>query len=719
MAENGKTPVISVVIPTRNEAENIRPLLSRLTALAQTSLIEILFIDDSSDHTPEVVRALQSQFEFDIRLLHRAPDQQDGLSGAVVAGFKQARGQWVGVMDADLQHPPEMIATLFEHAQNTGADLVVGSRAASLKGPKGLSPGRALMSQALTILARALFPRLLKNSSDPLTGLFLLRRQAIDIETLRPDGFKILMEILVRCPNLHVSERFFDFEARQTGSSKADFREGVRFFRHLLRLRLTADVHVTRLGIAAMISLLLNQTLLLIFEQRFSVGLLLAAVAALEIGLISLFILMESWVFFRRSWHGRWRRLFDFYLSTHLILLIVWLPVVWWASSRGRLSLLGANLAGVLLAGGLRYLFSEQWIWTRGLISRQQEPFRYNIHGLVLLESAVHIPDLSYFRVVEADAEPVDIRLLIDRHGSPSQTQDSIGYDEGLGRFGFSLAIMPGETTEVVVSPPLEKSPFVLYKNVVEPLLRWVLVRKGYALVYGGALALQGRAVLITAGPEIRKAATLLHTLTHSRCEYMADDVAILGRNGRIYSFPRLLAIRKHAVQVVDKARLSPVERFKLRLKPLIYDERVRQIGLALQKIGLPIATLNTYLQRFVPPAKIMMHRLVPDVVYRDEAQLVQVIRLTEGVVAERPLTHSQMLEFILADGKAGFGYPPYTTMVEQLSQWRGQDLTTVEKEIISAALKDVTAKHIQRPDYAWWENVEKDICDLRLTIDD
>ena len=133
-------------------------------------------------------------------------------------------------MDADLQHPPEMMLRLYQHAQNTGADVVVGSRAADFKGPKGLSLGRTLTSQALTILARTVFPRILKNSSDPLTGLFLVRRTAVSLNQLRPDGFKILLEILVRCPNLHVSELFFDFAERHSGESKADFQEGRSIF---------------------------------------------------------------------------------------------------------------------------------------------------------------------------------------------------------------------------------------------------------------------------------------------------------------------------------------------------------------------------------------------------------------------------------------------------------------------------------------------------------
>lgn len=707
MSDTAHIPTISLVIPTRNEAANIRPLLTRLTALIEATPTEIIFVDDSTDDTPDVIDGLQSEFDCDIRLIHRPAERRNGLSGAVVEGFGAARGAWLGVMDADLQHPPEMMARLFRHAQQTGADVVVGSRAADIKGPKGLSLGRTLTSQLLTILARTVFPRLLKNSSDPLTGLFLVRRSAVDLADLQPEGFKILLEILVRCPNLHVSELFFDFEARHAGESKADFREGMRFFRHLLRLRLTANVHVTRLLITAVFTLLLNFILLLLLAQS-GLNPIADAIIAAEAALVVLFVSMETWVYFRRTWNGRLRRALDYFASSHLLLLIFWLPLVVLTVNRARLSLLVANLLGLLLAGGMRYLFSEQWIWTRGLISRYREPFRYSIHGIVNIESAVHIPDLSYFRTVEP-FEQVDIRLLIDRHGTPTQPETAISYSEGLGRFGFALSIIPGETTtEAVVSPPVEKSPFVLYKNVIEPLLRWTLVRKGYALVYGGTVAVNGRSILITAGPDIRKAATLLHVLRRTNCDFMGDDVAILDRDGTLYSFPRLLAIRQHAVRAVDQARLTPFERVTLWLKRLLYDERVRQFGLLLHRWGFPIATLNMYLQRVFPPAKIMMHRLLPDVVYRDAAQLAQVVRLEEGSGGEEALSPQQLLDILIADGKKGFGYPPYSETVAQLSQWRGEDLTAVEQQLIASAVRHCPAVRLQSSSHDWWKMLEQ-----------
>src|SRR5215216_2387194 len=112
---------ISVIIPTRNEARNIKPLLSRIEKATSGISTEVVFVDDSSDDTPQVIRNLQDQFSLQITLIARPPDRRNnGLGGAVVEGFRSASAAWVCVMDADLQHPPELIPKLFEHTKQSG-----------------------------------------------------------------------------------------------------------------------------------------------------------------------------------------------------------------------------------------------------------------------------------------------------------------------------------------------------------------------------------------------------------------------------------------------------------------------------------------------------------------------------------------------------------------------------------------------------------------------
>ncbi|NQX10557.1 polyprenol monophosphomannose synthase [Microbacteriaceae bacterium VKM Ac-2855] len=236
---------VSIVVPTFNEAPNIDELVRRISASVDPGSTEILFVDDSTDETPDVIRAASRDSVVPIRLEHRtSPD--GGLSGAVIRGLEIADGAWCIVMDGDLQHPPELIPILLARGRLGGADVVVASRNVSGGSSEGLDNGmRHLVSAAATLLARSLFPRLLGAVTDPMTGYFAVRRAAIDVRRLQPRGFKILLEILVRnAPT--VLEEPFVFARRYAGSSKADLRQGASFVAQLVALRLPHRDHEGR-----------------------------------------------------------------------------------------------------------------------------------------------------------------------------------------------------------------------------------------------------------------------------------------------------------------------------------------------------------------------------------------------------------------------------------------------------------------------------------------
>jgi dolichol-phosphate mannosyltransferase len=153
-----------------------------------------------------------------VYLIHRHPgERQGGLGGAVVAGMRYARAPFVCVMDADLQHPPEVLEEMYMEALGSASDMVVASRfcAGGNKGTFGRI--RSALSRASTRAAMLLFPKSLWHVSDPMSGCFLVRRQAVDLDRLRPQGFKILLEILVRTPGLAVSEVPIGFGERHAG----------------------------------------------------------------------------------------------------------------------------------------------------------------------------------------------------------------------------------------------------------------------------------------------------------------------------------------------------------------------------------------------------------------------------------------------------------------------------------------------------------------------
>jgi len=223
---------LSVVVPTLNEAANLPFLVQRIGAALRGRGYEILVIDDGSgDHTPEVCERLRERYPV---FLHVRRGARDGLSGAVVYGMSRARGEYLVVMDADLQHPPEQILELVEPLERGEAEFVIGSRyVEGARTDQKWGALRRVNSTLATVLSRPLSGR----TRDPMSGFFALRAETfLRAEHLKPVGYKIALELLCKCRVRRVREVPIRFGLRQTGTSKLDVRQRLRFLDHLSRL---------------------------------------------------------------------------------------------------------------------------------------------------------------------------------------------------------------------------------------------------------------------------------------------------------------------------------------------------------------------------------------------------------------------------------------------------------------------------------------------------
>jgi hypothetical protein len=253
--QNGKrngaaetTDSVSIVVPTRNEQGSVGELLTRLaaTSAAAHTTFEVLIVDDSDDGTAATAELAAAGLSaqrprFSVQVIHRQlRERTHGLSGAVVRGLAVATGRWVVVMDGDLQHPPEIILDLLHEARERHASLVVASRYVTPDASRGssLSWPRRAVSRTCAVAARALFPRRLAKLTDPMSGFFLVERERLELARLRPEGFKIQLEILATHPELTIAEVPFTFAPRRSGSSKASYRQGVAYGHQLASLRL-------------------------------------------------------------------------------------------------------------------------------------------------------------------------------------------------------------------------------------------------------------------------------------------------------------------------------------------------------------------------------------------------------------------------------------------------------------------------------------------------
>src|SRR5258708_1149683 len=233
---------LSVVIPTRNEQDNIRPLLEALQDSLHDLDVELIFVEDSDDDPPAIIKDASRTMDsslFHIRLEHRLPGsaRTGGLATAVVYGMGKAQAHYVAVIDADLQHPPEQLRVFYDQAIAQDIDLVLASRYIEGGSYLGLADaGRRFYSVGLKWIAKVLFPEQLRRISDPLGGFFLLRRSLLTGVSLRPIGYKILLELLLRCQWRDALEVPYHFQARVHGQSKANMKQGIMVLQHMLRL---------------------------------------------------------------------------------------------------------------------------------------------------------------------------------------------------------------------------------------------------------------------------------------------------------------------------------------------------------------------------------------------------------------------------------------------------------------------------------------------------
>ncbi len=218
---------VTIVVPTFNESGNVRRLLRLITESVPARLpCEVVFVDDSTDDTPDVIREAALDCPFPVIVLHR-DEPAGGLGGAVVEGMKSAGSDWIVVMDGDCQHPPSLVPELVATGERAGAGLVVASRYIKGGSRAGLAGSyRIAVSRVATWLTKALFPRRLHGISDPMSGFFAIRRSEVTAEVLKPLGYKILLELAVRSRPQAVTEVPFVFESGSPGSPSPRRRRG-------------------------------------------------------------------------------------------------------------------------------------------------------------------------------------------------------------------------------------------------------------------------------------------------------------------------------------------------------------------------------------------------------------------------------------------------------------------------------------------------------------
>ena len=236
-------------MPTYNESENVGNLTNQIDYALRGIDYEVIFVDDSTDNTPDAIKKVMGENP-NVRMEHR--ETEKGLATAVLKGFELAKGDYIAVMDADLQHPPAILKSMYA-VMETGVDFCVPSRFIPGGSDGGLGPYRKLVSGVARYIGKIMLPSLRK-ITDPTSGLFMFRRSVIEGADLRPIGWKIMVEVLAMGSYRTVVEIPYKFQARPAGESKLSSKVTVEYLKQVAELtrrgKKQSDVTVTRWSVS-------------------------------------------------------------------------------------------------------------------------------------------------------------------------------------------------------------------------------------------------------------------------------------------------------------------------------------------------------------------------------------------------------------------------------------------------------------------------------------
>lgn len=999
---------VSIVIPTRNERDNVGLVRESLGEALAGIDYEVVVVDDSTDAETRTALAHIAASDPRWRVIERRAEEQTGLSTAVVTGIAATRGSAICVMDGDLQHPPQAILSLVAAVEG-GADIAVASRYAAGGSRRGLAGAlRRWGSRLTTTVTHLIFPET-QRTSDPMSGFFCCRREAVSGLELRPVGFKVLVELLVCAPYHVVAEVPYEFQPRIHGTSKADRRQAWLYLKHLVslfvyvpgsarplkfllvtgaglgaicvplalllwsgaaplaawivaaifgiaaqiglhrififrellfrgriararhfrpsavvstiaaltvlavalaparyaslaiaafawcvgmfvalalnhphlrtygrrRVNLEADAllqllgarlgaeqaywvspsdaagnghggsgfvtaelirhaasrglpvlltesptltrqrrinldresallipapnggrrrgpvavlirrnrtpfatddldqavtylgdgaasggrdtswggepasvaallraaadaalawvraHVStawRFAVVGMAGLGVNQVLLWLLADGLHIHYLVGAAMASQGSTAFNFAWLEAWVFGKRaSSRGRLLRFLAFDLINSSS-LAVRLPVMFVLTSGLHIHYLVSNAVALVLTTVLRFLISDSLIWsTRRGARPKRGPsvarwgavpgavFSYRVDGLISIRSDAPLPELEFFatnEVAEADliVEVDQVGgLALRRTATVTREGRVILYKQHLGSLFANFQITLGQPVRVLVSPGLAMSPHVLYTNVVEPLLRFLLIRRGHVLLHAACISIAGAGVLVSAKTDTGKTSTILRILSRGHGDFFSDDMTILNPFGIASRYPKPLTISAHTLGAVPTNRLRAGQRLALAVQSRVHSRGGRRFAHFLGTLNVPIMAINAGVQFAIPPPKYAIDDLVACEI-GDQISPSYVFLIERGTTKSvTELTSEETVAELLQNSEDAYGFPPYEELAPliELDGADYADLLAQEREILTDALRTVRCVRVVSDAFDWHNLIE------------
>jgi hypothetical protein len=339
---------------------------------------------------------------------------------------------------------------------------------------------------------------------------------------------------------------------------------------------------------------------------------------------------------------------------------------------------------------------------------------QYDIDGILRIDSAVALPELKFFKVAQVTCPDLVIEVapvggLRPRFRSALVAKGSgLLYQEHLGGLFANFHIEMGTPVHVKAGPLLALSPHVLYTNVVEPLLRFLLVKRGFMLLHAACIEIEGRSIMLSAQTDTGKTSTILSLLRRHGGTFYSDDMVVVSKEGTASRYPKPLTISAHTLRSVPQHRLAPVQRLSLAWQSRLHSRGGRATGKRMAQFNVPMMAMNAGVQMMIPPPKYMITDLV-DCEIGGRIQIRHVFLIERGsptLVAG--VTQADALPELLANTEDAYGFPPYAQLAPQIVlEGEGyDDLRLKERAILSSALQAAEITRLRVDDFSWPEMI-------------
>jgi len=348
----------------------------------------------------------------------------------------------------------------------------------------------------------------------------------------------------------------------------------------------------------------------------------------------------------------------------------------------------------------------------------QEKYFNYSIHDIVKVKSEIPLFELEYFECKKLDDPDMIVkkrkkiipgwrfrRSIIDDEYLSS---NKIKYSEHFGSMGSQFEIKFSHPIEISVNELIAKSRHVLYVNLIEPLIRFLMISKGYIFLHSACLSLDGHAVLVSAPPDTGKTTTVLKCLKKG-FNFLSDDMTIIRLPNTALCFPKPMTISAHTFQTaIDVAEVTS-SKLGLKIRSLIHSKGGRQFMRNLSKYNVPIFTINTIGQMIIKPPKFRINDISKSFKVKDKSIVDTLCFLKNDDEKVVDIKKETALEKAIENSDDAFLFPPYSELLTyiKINGKSAHELLQEERKMLESFLSGLICLELKSESKSWFKMVK------------